>query len=61
MKEKFEDINFRESSRVLIQQADKIIREYQGRGYTLTLRQLYYQFVSRDLLANKQTEYKRLG
>lgn len=61
MKEKFEDINFRESSRVLIQQADKIIKEYQARGYTLTLRQLYYQFVSRDLLANKQTEYKRLG
>lgn len=61
MKEKFENINFRESSRVLIEQADNIIREYQGRGYTLTLRQLYYQFVSRDLLANKQTEYKRLG
>lgn len=40
MKEKFEDINFRESSRVLIQQADKIIKEYQAQGYTLTLRQL---------------------
>lgn len=61
MKEKFEDINFRESSRVLIQQADKIIKEYQAQGYTLTLRQLYYQFVSRDLVANKQTEYKRIG
>lgn len=61
MKEKFEDINFRESSRVLIQQADKIIKEYQARGFTLTLRQLYYQFVSRDIIANKQTEYKRLG
>jgi hypothetical protein len=61
VKEKFEDINFRESSRVLIQQADKIIKEYQARGFTLTLRQLYYQFVSRDIIANKQTEYKRLG
>lgn len=61
MKEKFAEINFRESSRVLIQQADKIIREYQARGYTLTLRQLYYQFVSRDLIKNLQTEYKRLG
>lgn len=61
MKEKFQDINFRESSRVLIQQADTIIKEYQARGFTLTLRQLYYQFVSRDLIQNKQTEYKRLG
>ena len=61
MKEKFEDINFRESSRVLIQQADRIIKEYQARGFTLTLRQLYYQFVSRDIIANEQTEYKRLG
>lgn len=25
------------------------------------LRQLYYQFVARDLIPNKQTEYKRLG
>lgn len=61
MKEAFQDISFRSSSLIVIKQADEIIREYQDRGYTLTLRQLYYQFVSRDLLANKQTEYKRLG
>jgi hypothetical protein len=61
MKEQFQVIKFRASSLALIEQADRIIKEYQARGFTLTLRQLYYQFVSRDLVANKQTEYKRIG
>lgn len=61
MKEAFQNISFRASSLAIIGQADDIIREYQSRGYTLTLRQLYYQFVSRDMIANKQSEYKRLG
>lgn len=46
---------------VIIEQANEIIGELGAQGYTLTLRQLYYQFVARDLIANKQTEYKRLG
>lgn len=45
----------------MIAQADAIIAEYQAQGFDLTLRQLYYQFVSRALLANKDSEYKRLG
>lgn len=44
-----------------IQQANEIIIAYQAQGYQLTLRQLYYQFVARDLIPNKQKEYKRLG
>lgn len=61
MREKFADINFRKSSLDIIAKADEIITDYQRRGFKLTLRQLYYQFVSRDLLPNLQTEYKRLG
>src|SRR5580692_12534694 len=53
--------NFSEGSLSLIAAATQIIEEYQADGFTLTLRQLYYQFVSRDLIENKQTEYKRLG
>jgi len=49
------------SSRAVIDQANQIIREYVAAGYTLTLRQLYYQFVARDLLPNRQQSYKRLG
>lgn len=45
----------------VIDQANTIIREYMRQGYTLTLRQVYYQFVARGLLANKLQEYKRLS
>lgn len=45
----------------VIDAAVSICTVYAAQGYDLTLRQLYYQFVSRDLIANKQSEYKRLG
>lgn len=53
--------NFSASSLQVIEQANEIIEQYTAQGYDLTLRQLYYQFVSRDLIPNKQSEYKRLG
>jgi len=53
--------SFTASSLSIIEQANDIIQEYDEQGFSLTLRQLYYQFVSRDLIANKQSEYKRLG
>lgn len=59
--ETFVTRNFSAGSITIIDKANEIIEEYQAAGFVLTLRQLYYQFVSRDLLANKQTEYKRLG
>ena len=52
---------FKGPALALIQTADDIINEYQADGLSLTLRQLYYQFVSRGLIPNKQAEYKRLG
>jgi hypothetical protein len=45
----------------VIEQANLICAEYAAQGFDLTLRQLYYQFVSRGLIANRQSEYKRLG
>lgn len=45
----------------MIGQANTIIEEYQARGYTLTLRQLYYQHVARGLLGNVQGNYSKLG
>jgi hypothetical protein len=35
--------------------------EYQTKGFTLTLRQLFYQFVSRGWIDNTQRQYKKLG
>lgn len=61
MKEKFKTFRFGEPTLVLIKQANNIIKTLRDAGYTLTLRQLYYQLVARDIIANKQTEYKRLG
>lgn len=45
----------------LIDTANAIIEEYETAGYQLTLRQLYYQFVARDLLPNTDRSYDRLG
>ena len=57
----FEPRSFHPKTLAVIEQANTIIAEYQARGFTLILRQLFYQFVSRLWLPNKQSEYKRLG
>ena len=45
----------------LIRKCNQIIKEYQADGLLLTLRQLYYQLVSRDFIANTIQSYKRVG
>ncbi len=52
---------FNSNTRARITQANEIIAEYEAAGFTLTLRQLYYQFVSRDLIPNTLRSYKALG
>lgn len=49
MKIPYQDFNFRKGTVALIQQANEIIAEYLAEGYELTVRQLYYQFVARDV------------
>lgn len=58
---RYEPRKFSPASLERIDQANAILDEYAGEGYSLTLRQLYYQFVARGLVANRQSEYKRLG
>lgn len=53
--------NFSAASLDLIDTANNIIEDYRAQGFTLTLRQLYYQFVARDLLPNTMRSYKNLG
>ena len=53
--------DFSAASLAIIDKAHEIITDYQAQGFDLTLRQLYYQFVSRGLIPNRQSEYKRLG
>ena len=45
----------------VVDQANEILAEYKTQGYVLTLRQLYYQFVARDLVPNNLQSYKRIG
>src|SRR3954447_14786510 len=46
----------------VVEQANGIFEEYAEQGFTLTLRQIYYQFVARGLLEeNTIAQYKRLG
>ena len=59
--EQFTKPNFRAETLELIGQANEILSEYADQGFTLTLRQLYYQFVARQLIANEAKEYGRLG
>ena len=61
MRETFEHYNFKGGSRELIDQANDIVTEYRRQGFSLTLRQLYYQFVARGLIENTMRSYKRIG
>jgi len=61
MRETYIDKNFRAASLTIIGQANTIIEDYAAQGFSLTLRQLYYQFVARDLIPNTERSYKRLG
>lgn len=61
MKICYREINFRPDSLRLIEQVNGIISEYQQMGYSLTLRQVYYQLVARDVIPNSERSYKNLG
>lgn len=52
---------FAKKSLALIKKANEIIDEYLKAGYKLTLRQLYYQFVARNIIPNTIQNYKNLG
>lgn len=60
-KEQFIERKFNAASLQMIAQANQILEEYHRQGFTMTLRQLHYQFVARDLYGNTQQNYKRLG
>jgi len=44
-----------------IAQANNILAAYAAQGFTLTLRQVYYQLVAAGAIANNDKQYNRLG
>lgn len=62
MKEAFtEQLGLNEANNGKLATINGIIQEFKRQGYKLTLRQLYYQLVSRDIIANKLPEYAKLS
>lgn len=57
----YEDKRPRGTTLDLIEQANIILYEYAAQGLSLTLRQVYYQFVARGLFENDDRNYKALG
>ena len=53
--------NLRNSTKILLDDIIRILEDYKNQGYKLTLRQLYYQLVSSDILENKVQNYSKLS
>lgn len=45
----------------LIDKINSVIDDYQRQGYSLTLRQAYYQLVARAIIENNERSYKNVG
>lgn len=52
---------FKNDKLELIEKVNDIVGEYERQGYSLTLRQVYYQLVARDIIPNNERSYKNLG
>jgi hypothetical protein len=61
LKIKYKDVNFRANSLEQIGYIDEIVTEYDAQGYSLTLRQIFYQLVSRGVIENSERSYKNVG
>lgn len=61
MREQFISKNFGAEARAMISTINGILHEYVTAGYDLSLRQLYYQLVSRNLVENTEKSYKNVG
>lgn len=62
MKQKFDDkLRLSRSNKIMLETINDILEEYKNDGYVLTLRQLYYQLVSKDIIPNNDKEYAKLS
>lgn len=58
-RERYKEITFKNKTLQQIDRMNAIIEEYLDAGYTLTVRQLFYQLVSRDIIPNNEKSYKQ--
>lgn len=60
-RESYQAIRFKDAVLDIIDKMDGIIDEYLAQGFRLTVRQLYYQLVARDIVENTLKSYKRVA
>jgi hypothetical protein len=53
--------NMHQKTKELLAKIISIVEEYDRAGYRMTLRQLYYQLVAKNIIANKLSEYAKLS
>ncbi len=61
MKESFRTWKPNKSSLIILEKINAILEHYRGLRIKVTLRQLYYQLVSKAIIPNEQRQYKMLG
>jgi len=61
MKEIFREINFQKKNLYLLEKMKEILEGYEEQEIKVTLRQLYYQLVARDIIPNAIKEYAKLS
>lgn len=61
MKFAYETRRFHKKTLELINQSDEILTDLHARGFRVTLRTLYYQLVSRNIIENSEKSYDNLG
>jgi hypothetical protein len=57
----YQEKTFQRKSLVMIKLCNEIIDDFRSQGFDLTLRQLYYQLVSRDVIPNNERSYDNVG
>jgi len=60
-KQQFRTIKFHKKNLDLLEKIKEILEEFAAQGITITLRQLYYQLVARDIIPNQVSEYTKLS
>lgn len=61
MKEAFRDWRPKADTAIYLEKVIEVIDSYAERGFRLTLRQLYYQLVTKGIIPNQKREYAKLS
>jgi len=61
MKQEYRFKAFQAATLTMLDTINDIVEDYESQGFRLTVRQLYYQLVAKDIIPNTLQEYKRIA